>query len=166
MKFQFVKILVLFLSIIGLQGCYTILWTPDKKITDPYDTISYYGGYAPNFYDIPWWIDVPVIVHFPLISSPDRMDDNNDRNNERGTIRDNDGGRNPGGRNPDIINNPPPTVSNPGSSNPPSGSSSGSSGSGSSVRTESSGSSSSGSGNRSNDTRNDSGTRNSNSGRR
>lgn len=167
MKNLFVKSIIVSFILIGFQGCYTILWTPDKKITEEYETTSYYYGYAPDFYNVPWWVDVPFIVHYPLITSPDRNEINSQgREGETRNIRNNDGGRDSGGRNPEIINTPPPTISNPGTTNPPAGSSSGNNSSGSTVRTESSGTNSSGSGSRNNDTRNNSGNRNSDSGRK
>lgn len=167
MKKIFVRSLFVGFVLIGFQGCYTILWTPDKKITDQHESTTYYYGYAPDFYNVPWWVDVPFIVHYPLISLPDRGDKNDQgRESETRNIRNNDGGRNSGERNSDIINTPPPTISSPGSSNPPTGSSSGSSSSGNTVRTETSGNNSSNSGSRNNDTRNNSGKRNSESGRK
>lgn len=161
------KILLTGLILFGLQGCYTILWTPEKTITEDYEyeTVSYYSGYAPEFYDTPWWIYSPVIGYYPHHTSDgNKINDERNKDRDLGTIRDNDGGRNPGGRNPEIIPTPPPTTSTPGSTG--SGSTSGSTNSGSTVRTESSGNSSSGSGNRSSDTRNNSGNRNSGSGRK
>lgn len=167
MKNLIIKSLLMFSIMFGLQGCYTVLWTPDTKITEQYETTSYYYGYAPDFYDVPWWIDVPIIVQFPTYINSDRSNQGqNDRVGNRGDFRDNDGGRNPGGRSPEIINTPPPTISSPGSSNTSNQPTTGSSSSGSTVRSESSGSSSSGSGNRSSDTRNESGNRNTNSGKR
>lgn len=159
------KILLTGFIIFGLQGCYTILWTPETKITEEYETVSYYSGYAPEFYDVPWWIYSPVVGYYPHYTSDgstktkDRSRDGND-----GDTRDNDGGRNPGGRNPEFIAPPPPTTSVPGSTG--SGSNSGNTNSGSTVRTESTGSNSSGSNGKSSDTRNDTGNRNSNGGRK
>ncbi len=167
MKNLIVKSFLLFMVLLGLQGCYTILWTPDTKISEQYQTTSYYYGYATEFYDVPWWINVPIIVQFPTyINSDKSTQEQNDRESNRGELRNNDGGRNTGGRNPEILNTPPPTVSSPGSSNTSTQPTTGSSKSGDSGRSESSGSSSSGSGNRGSDTRNESGNRNTNSGKR
>lgn len=166
MKNIIYKIFAVSLILFGLQGCYTILWTPDTKITEEYETTSYYYGYAPDFYDIPWWVSVPVIVGYPSSYSPDgsqtiSKDRNNSLENDSRNIRNNDGGRNT-----EIINTPPPTVSAP-DPNPPSSGSDSNNNSGSTVRTESSKSGSSNSGNtRSSDTRSNTGSRNSNSGRR
>lgn len=171
MKNIIYKIFAVSLILFGLQGCYTILWTPDTKITEEYETTSYYYGYAPDFYDIPWWVSVPVIVGYPSSYSPDgsqtiTKDRNNSLENDSRNIRNNDGGRATDGRNTEIINTPPPTVSAP-DPNPPSSGSGSNNSSGSTVRTESSKSGSSNSGNtRSSDTRSNTGSRNSNSGRR
>lgn len=159
------KILSIGLILFGLQGCYTILWTPEEKITDQYETTSYYNGYAADYYDIPWWINVPVIVGYPGYTNSGKESVTKDRTNtldsQSRNIRNNDGGRSP-----EIINTPPPTQSTPGSNPPSTGSGSGNNDSGSTVKSESSGSTSSGSGSRSNDTRNNSGNRNSGSGRK
>lgn len=159
------KIILTVLILFGLQGCYTILWTPEEKITDDYETTSYYHGYASDYYDIPWWINVPVIVGYPGYSTNGKTSITKERtntlDNQSRNVRNNDGGRNQ-----EIINTPPPTQSTPGSNPPSTGSSSGNNESGSTVRTESSGSTSSGSGSKSNDTRNSSGNRNSGSGRK
>lgn len=160
------KILVITFILFGLEGCYTILWTPDKKMTDDYNSTSYYYGYVTDFYDIPWWITVPIIVDYPYNPTSGNVSITKDRDNSRDgdtkDIRNNDGGRNTGGRIPEILNTPPPTISTGDSNNTSTSSNSNSGSSGSVSRTESSSSSSSGSSNtRSSDTRNDSGSRNS-----
>lgn len=164
MKNLIIKTGIIFLMLFGLQGCYTILWTPDKKISSEYESSSYYSGYASDFYDVPWWINVPVIVAYPYAPGGDKPGTkfrNDKSDNDSRELRDNNGERNP-----HVYRTPPPTINTPGSTTPPSGSEK-SNNSGSTVRTESSGSSSSGSNtNRSSDTRNNSGSRNSGNGRR
>jgi hypothetical protein len=164
MKNLIYKTIIVSFILLGLQGCYTILWTPDTKITEEYETTSYYYGYASDFYDIPWWVNVPIIVGYPSYYPPDgnqaiTKDRNNSLENDSRNIRNNDGGRTTDGGNPEIINTPPPTVSAP---NPPSSGSESNNNTGSTVRTESSNSGNT----RSSDTRSNTGNRNSNSGRR
>lgn len=167
MKTLIAKTILIFFILFGLQGCYTILWTPEKKITENYISSNYYYGYISDFYDVPWWISVPIIVDYPYYQTSGNAitkERANPNNSGQRDLRNNDGGRNSGDRNPEIINTPPPTVNTGGNSGSTTTSGNSSGSSGSTFRTESSSSSSSNT--RSSDTRNDSGTRNSGSGRK
>lgn len=166
MKNLIVKTILIFFILFGLQGCYTILWTPEKIITENFSS-AYYYGYVSNFYDIPWWINVPIIVDYPsypVSGSTNTKERTTSDNKDRGILRNNNGDRNSDGRNSEVINTPPPTINTGGNSGSTTTSGSSSSSSGSGYRTESSSSSSTNT--RSSDTRSDSGTRNSGSGRK
>jgi len=67
--------LFLFVSFIFLlQGCYTIIWTPDLELptkdtserSDSYYDPDDYGNYYP-YYEIPWWYSIPPATYTPPV---------------------------------------------------------------------------------------------------
>lgn len=115
-------ILILATLFILLQGCYTIIMTPEDKAST-YDNYygfylsEYYGAYG-NFYEVPWWLTNPLIT----ISNGGT----NTRNSDNQSIRNNDGFRHESGSRDGIITTPPPSKDNSSSTtNQKSGNSSG-----------------------------------------
>ncbi len=165
MKKMLFKILFIVLIFLGLNGCYTIIWSPDSEFPtqDNSDNSTIYYGdtyYGPYFiyYDTPWWYDYAP----PVVSRPETK--TREDNSDIGRLRDSGGDRGTAGRIPDV--QPPSRSENSSdtsSSSDKSSGNSGSSSSGSTVRN----SSSSGSGNTSGkDNSSGSGTvRNNNGGR-
>lgn len=96
---------ILFLS---LQGCYTIIMTPEDK-TPVYDNYyvfyptDYYGSYG-SYYEIPWWITNPIVT----ISDVKTIS----RNSDTQSLRNNDGYRFESGSRDGIITTPPPSRDN------------------------------------------------------
>ncbi len=63
MKTIILKVVFITLVTLGLNGCYTIIWSPDSQlptednsVTNIYYGDNYYGDYY-YFYDTPWWWD-------------------------------------------------------------------------------------------------------------
>jgi len=62
------KILLAAGSLLLLQGCYTVIWTPDmdfptkdtSEANDSFYDGGYYGGYTP-YYEVPWWYSYPAV---------------------------------------------------------------------------------------------------------
>ena len=142
-----------------LQGCYTVVLTPEDNYVSNgeyygYYPIEYYGDYG-NYYDLPWWYISPVVT----VSSTQPVK----RNENTQSIRNNSGYRNETERRDWIISTPPPSRDN--SSGSSTKNSSTNSGSNNQVR---SGSNSGNSFNNSNSgsVRNENGNRNSENSRR
>ncbi|MEJ5263605.1 MAG: hypothetical protein WHT45_13045 [Ignavibacterium sp.] len=143
-------------STLILQGCYTVIMTPeDKKITHydlyGYYPIEYYGDYG-NYYDMPWWYSSPVVSvgNNQIIQ----------RSSDTKTVRNENGDRTNTESRDGIISTPPPTR-DIGSSTSGSGTSKSNGNSNNEVRSNnSSGNSNSGS------IRNENGNRNSGNSRR
>ncbi|MDP1994172.1 MAG: hypothetical protein Q8K40_02895 [Ignavibacteria bacterium] len=121
-----IKLLAFVFLLFGLQGCYTVIWTPDidfptKENSDDSESYyeePYYGDYTP-YYGLPWWYTVPPTTFTPLVK---------ERSKEVTKLRN---GSEPGRGNPDrpiiiermphdggsttspVIDTPPPTVSQP-----------------------------------------------------
>jgi len=102
MKKLLLQIFFITLFIFGLNGCYTIIWSPDSEfpnqdnseaVTVYYGDI-YYGDYY-YFYDIPWWYD----YNPPVATGSDTK--NRENNPDIGTLRDT-GGRSDPLRVPDV----------------------------------------------------------------
>lgn len=129
MKSLVLKIVFITLVTLGLNGCYTIIWSPDSEfptednsVTNIYYGDTYYGDYY-YFYDTPWWWDYTY-------NSPVSGGTRPTRDGSTQGLRD-PGGRSPAPRDP-IINTPPPTREiNP----PPTGTSGNTGNSGSSTET-------------------------------
>ncbi len=140
MKTLLLKIAFITLVTIGLNGCYTVIWSPDSEFPTEDNSVSniyygdtYYGDYY-YFYDTPWWWD-----YTPVVSGVARPT----RDGSTQPIRE-QGGRTPAQRDP-IVNTPPPTRE----INPPStGNSGNTENKGSSTETTRSSSSNSGSSSR------------------
>lgn len=150
-------------AIFFMQGCYTVIWTPDIPMPEYYETDDYYYGdnYYVTYYGYPWWIDVAPAYNTTVVS-PERTQ------HDRNPVRNSNGERNPGNSDRPIIQTGTVTV---GSGSGNTGGSSGSTDSGR-IRTDEqkdkspSESSTSGSSNkRSNSGSNDDNTRNSNGSR-
>ncbi|OGU74315.1 MAG: hypothetical protein A2V93_04885 [Ignavibacteria bacterium RBG_16_34_14] len=96
--------LVIFLIIAFLiNGCYTILWTPDEDFPDESNYESYDTYYVDDyyyFYDYPWWLSFTP----PTKSG---SDNSYERDNSMSKIRNNGNGRGDSGR--EILVTPPPT---------------------------------------------------------
>ncbi len=118
MKTLLLKTLFIALITMGLNGCYTIIWSPDSElptednsVTSAYYGDTYYGEYY-YFYDTPWWWEYN---YTPAAASTER-------GNETAPVRDLGGRGTPTG--PVIIETAPPTRD----INPPSTGSSGNTG--------------------------------------
>lgn len=105
-------ILTSFVILFMFQGCYTVIMTPEDK-TPVYDNYygfylaEYYGAYG-SFYEMPWWLNNPVITSS---SGGTKI-----RTSETQSIRNNDGFRTESGSRDGIITISPPSKDN-GSSN-------------------------------------------------
>jgi hypothetical protein len=138
MKTIILKVVFITLVTLGLNGCYTIIWSPDSQlptednsVTNIYYGDNYYGDYY-YFYDTPWWWDYSYNPPVTGVTRPGR-DESTQPIRELG-------GRAPVERTPPILVTPPPSRD----ANPPSSGNSGSTGNnGSSAETVRSSSSSS-----------------------
>ncbi len=96
---------ILFLS---LQGCYTIIMTPEDK-TPVYDNYygfyptDYYGSYG-SYYEIPWWIINPIVTISDVKTTS--------RNSDTQSLRNNEGYRSDSGSRDGITTTPPPSRDN------------------------------------------------------
>jgi hypothetical protein len=142
------QILFTALIIFGLNGCYTIIWSPDTEFPNQDNSDNstiYYGDtyYGPYFiyYDTPWWYDY---------TPPKPVAKTREDNSEINRLRDSDGGRGNPGRVPEV--QPPSRNENPSGNNNTNGSSdnSGNKSTETSVRNSSSTSSSGNTSGRSN----------------
>jgi len=158
MKTLILKIVFAALITLGLNGCYTIIWSPDAELpsednstTNIYYGDTYYGDYY-YFYDTPWWWDYS---YNPGITKPVR---------DAGTqpVRDL-GGRTPSPRDP-ILTAPPSRDANPPTTGSD-GSSTGNNGSSTETTVRGSSSSNSGSSGRENSSGSGNTVRNNNGGR-
>ncbi|NWF88548.1 MAG: hypothetical protein HXY50_03705 [Ignavibacteriaceae bacterium] len=161
MKKHIIKIFTL-LIVFAINGCYTIIWTPDEEFptestTNDYYSETYYGDYY-SFYDYPWWLSyVPP-------STPAGSEYIRDKNGSTSSVRNEGQGRSNTDRtNTHNINSPTRDVSNTSSSGNTSNSSTSSDNS-SSVNSSNNNSNTRSSDN--NSVRNNDGNRNTNSGRR
>jgi hypothetical protein len=78
------------LLIFVLNGCYTVILTPEDRNTNIQDyygyyPVEYYGDYG-TYYDIPWWFNAPIVT----VNSTQPLK----RITDTQTIRDNNGSRN------------------------------------------------------------------------
>ncbi len=116
-----IKLLAFVALLVGLQGCYTVIWTPDidfptKENSD--NTDSYYEEplYIP-YYDTPWWYTIPPPTTFtPLVKerSGEVTKLRNGGEPDRGTPERPRRPEVPDSPNtPPIVDAPPPTVSQP-----------------------------------------------------
>lgn len=136
MKTIILKVVFMALITLGLNGCYTIIWSPDSQlptednsVTNIYYGDNYYGDYY-YFYDTPWWWDYSYTPPATGVTYPKRDEGTQ-------TLRGDLGDR---GNPPRIIDVQPPSRD----ANPPSTGNSGSTGNnGSSTETVRSSSSSS-----------------------
>ncbi len=103
MKTLILKIVFIALVTLGLNGCYTIIWSPDSEFptednstTDIYYGNPYYGDYY-YFYDTPWWWDYS---YTPVVTKQRE-------NTATGSIRDLGRGQEP--RVPVVIETAPPS---------------------------------------------------------
>lgn len=92
-------------STLILQGCYTVIMTPEDKKIIHYDLysyypIEYYGDYG-NYYDMPWWYSSPVVSvgNNQIIQ----------RSSDTKTVRNENGDRTNTESRDGIISSPPPT---------------------------------------------------------
>jgi hypothetical protein len=63
------KYLLAIAIILGLNGCYTVIWLPEEKLPQSYQqnefyNYDYYGDYS-EFYSTPWWIINPINIYHP-----------------------------------------------------------------------------------------------------
>ena len=161
MKINFTKALILLLTAFIMNGCYTVIWTPDEEFptestTNEYYPETYYGDYY-SFYDYPWWLSF-VPPSLPVGSDYERTG-----NECTSDIRNDGQGRgNTDSRVKPSINTPTRDASNNSSNN--NSNSSSSSNNNSSVNSSNSNSNSRSSDN--NSVRNNNGSRNTDGGRR
>lgn len=113
MKPLLLKIIFITIFILGLNGCYTIIWSPDMEFPteENYGSTIYYGnayyGDYYYYYDYPWWLDIVPPVANP-VAGP--RDENKNIQNIRDT-----GGRGIPARVPDLqppSHNAPPASTN------------------------------------------------------
>lgn len=132
--------------VLGLSGCYTIIWSPNSEFPTQENSDNsavyyddyYYGPYY-GWYDVPWWYDyVPPASGTPYTR---------DNTSETSRIRDTDGGRGGSGEVP-RVDPPSRNEDNSGNSSGTNKDNSGNSNSGSSSRNSDSGNNNS---NRNND---------------
>lgn len=105
MKKLLLQIFFITMFIFGLNGCYTIIWSPDSEFPNQDNSeagAAYYGDYYYGdyyyFYDIPWWYDfIPPVA----AGTGNSGNSNRDNNSEIGTLRDT-GGRSDPLRVPDV----------------------------------------------------------------
>ena len=78
MKTIILKVIFIALVTLGLNGCYTIIWSPDSalptqdnSVTNIYYGDSYYGDYY-YFYDTPWWWDYSYNPPASAVTRPTR----------------------------------------------------------------------------------------------
>jgi hypothetical protein len=78
MKTIILKVIFIALVTLGLNGCYTIIWSPDSalptednSVTNIYYGDSYYGDYY-YFYDSPWWWDYSYNPPASAVTRPTR----------------------------------------------------------------------------------------------
>lgn len=152
-------ILIAVFLTLTLQGCYTVVLTPEDNYVSNgeyygYYPIEYYGDYG-NYYDLPWWYISPVVT----VSSTQQVK----RNENTQSLRNNSGDRNETESRDWIISTPPPSRDN--SSGSSTENSSTNSGSNNQVRSGSNSGSSSNNSN-SGSVRNENGNRNSGNSRR
>ncbi|AFH49774.1 Hypothetical protein IALB_2069 [Ignavibacterium album JCM 16511] len=101
-------ILVSVILFFNLQGCYTVIMTPEDK-TPVYNDYygfylsEYYGSYG-SYYEVPWWITNPIVT---INSSTTK-----NRTTETHSIRNNDGFKHESGSRDGIITTPPPSRDN------------------------------------------------------
>lgn len=154
MKKVFLTSIILVLS---LQGCYTIIMTPEDK-TPVYDNdcgfylLDYFGSYG-SYYEIPWWITNPVVTISNVTTK--------NRNSDTHSLRNNGGYRTESNNRDGIITTPPPSRDNSSSTTDQKTTSS----SGTEVRSNTSTGNNSGNSN-SGSMRNENGNRNSGNSRR
>lgn len=94
--------------LLSLQGCYTIIMTPEDKppVYENYYGFyltEYYGSYG-SYYEVPWWITNPIIT----ISNGTTKT----RNSDTQSLRNNDGLRYGSSSRDGIITTPPPSKDN------------------------------------------------------
>ena len=73
MKPAILRIIFVTFVLFGLNGCYTIIWSPDMEfptednsdLTTIYYGDAYYGPYY-YYYDYPWWLDIVPPVTGPV----------------------------------------------------------------------------------------------------
>lgn len=161
MKRNYTKLLIILLAAFIINGCYTVIWTPDEEFptestTNEYYSETYYGDYY-SFYDYPWWLSF-VPPSLPVGSDYKRTD-----NESTSSTRNEGQGRgNTDSRDKPGLNTPTRDASNNSSNN--NSNSSSSSNNNSTVKSSNDSSSSRSSDN--NSIRNNDGSRNTNSGRR
>lgn len=95
-------------STLTLQGCYTVVLTPEDNYVSNreyygYYPIEYYGDYG-NYYDLPWWYTTHVVT----VGSTQPIK----RNKDTQTLRNNGVNRNETDRRDWIISTPPPSRDN------------------------------------------------------
>lgn len=135
MKNFIIKSIFAVLLVVSLNGCYTVIWTPEQKITPTEEMINgYYSGpvYEPYYYyyERPWWYDVDMPYYDEVYNNQLKEEE---RNRTTGSLRNNDGGRDGGGR--EIKRTDP--VSTGGYNNTGSSTGSSNTSSGTNTRTES-----------------------------
>lgn len=95
-------------STLILQGCYTVIMTPEDTNKSHYDfygyyPIEYYGDYE-NYYDTPWWYSSTIVSvgNNQIIQ----------RSSDTKTVRNENGDRTNNESRDGIISTPPPTRDN------------------------------------------------------
>ncbi len=67
------KLLSSVIIMFAVQGCYTVIWTPDvafptkekSDTSDSYYEEIYYGEYSP-YYEVPWWYSITPPAKFVI----------------------------------------------------------------------------------------------------
>jgi hypothetical protein len=113
------KKFLLILSLLGLTGCYTVLWLPDDELhlnysdNQFYDS-EYYGEYY-DYYSTPWWVINPINIYSPSKSLNYQKD--RDKENNPNNVRNENGERNSDQRTLTNRNNYTPPITTVNSNN-------------------------------------------------
>jgi hypothetical protein len=103
-KFLFAFLILPFI----LNGCYTVLWTPDDDLPNDSSYInnnSYYIDDYHYYYDYPWWL-----TFTPPVRNRGEEIKHYEREGNITSIRNNGSGRNSDSER-EVLNTPPPTKS-------------------------------------------------------
>lgn len=91
-------IIIPIFSLLFLEGCYTVIMTPENRTSNSYEfyefyPIDYYGNYS-EYYDMPWWINSSLVTT-NRVNIPIRTTSSEKLRNENGSRYVNDNHRDP-----------------------------------------------------------------------
>ncbi|MBZ0201374.1 MAG: hypothetical protein K8H86_16010 [Ignavibacteriaceae bacterium] len=114
---KYILIPMVFTVIFFMQGCYTVIWTPDVPMPDNYETNNYYydNDYYITYYEYPWWVNVAQIYNTDVAPiTKERIQ------HDRSGVRNPDGGRNPASGRLPILTTDPAAIGTGSTVTPPS----------------------------------------------